>query len=112
MSYTDPERLPIEDLDAGLYIHRDDPGRRMPGIKVTTISDPDGMTQYLVDAVQFMEIQLERDNYRRALALINAWRLDPARDDRLLKKRLADAGFDDADGEAIRSLIASVRAGL
>src|ERR1017187_5399862 len=77
VSYSDSERLPIEDLDAGLYIHRDDPGRRMPGIKVTTISDPDGMTQYLVDAVQFMEIQLERDNYRRALALINAWRLDP-----------------------------------
>jgi hypothetical protein len=93
----EPERLPIEDLEAGLYLWP----HTTP---VTTITRGE-QTEYLVDAHAFMEMQRERDNYRRVLALINAWRISPERSERSLRHLLAGVGFSDADARAMAEII-------
>lgn len=53
-----------------------------------------------------MAVQKEADDYRRALALINAWRVTPGRDLDRLAVLLAGVGFNDTLGQATRDLIA------
>jgi hypothetical protein len=94
------ERLPGEDLDAGLYIH---PGH--PDVATVTI---DGETRYLVDAREFMAMQKERDDYRRTLALVNECRLRGYADRERLDQLLEKAGFSYGEAEAMSSLLAEV----
>lgn len=102
-----PEQLPIEDPEHGLYLHREVPGT--PGTRVTRIIDADGAERYLVNAAQFMECQRERDGYRRALGLIAAWRVSKRRSEETLKRLLADAGFDDAQAQALLDVVRHFR---
>jgi hypothetical protein len=94
--------LPVEQIEDGLYIN--------PSTATTKIS-VGGEDTYLVAAEDFMAVQKERDEYRRTLALINAWRIDRNRDEQRLTQLLEKAGFTFADAQAMVSLIASVRAG-
>ena len=57
-----PERLPIEDLEHGLYIHEKD--------RLITIETAEGTT-YAVPAELFMEVQRDRDGWRRCSELVN-----------------------------------------
>jgi PHD/YefM family antitoxin component YafN of YafNO toxin-antitoxin module len=104
MADADNTRLPVENLEEGLYIWRD-----MVPVTVTTRGED---VSYLVDASAFMEMQRERDNYRKALALINAWRITPEREESELTRLLDSVGFTHGDAQAMVSLVASVRAGL
>lgn len=104
----EPERLPIESPDEGLYIHRAG-GRGVGGTRVVIIEryTDDLEPEYLVDARQFMEIQRERDNFRRTLALVNAaHRLRRGRS--LVDTLLSDAGFELTEAHAMASIAAQV----
>jgi hypothetical protein len=80
-----------EDLGNGLYIH--------PDVPVMTMSR-DGKPEVYVSASAFMEMQKKRDEYRRVLALINAWRVDPNRSERGLRQLLERVGEGDTQAEA------------
>lgn len=88
-----------DDLLNGLYLNDN-----VPQWKVT---DADGAEHILVPAQTFMEMQRERDQYRRTLALINAWRTtefwwqDPDR----LNSLLEHAGMTYEDGKVMDSLV-------
>lgn len=91
--------------DDGLYLHRN----HTPHLD---IAGPDGTTTY-VTAQTFMEMQKERDDYRRTLALINAATLDrwvePAGSK--IRRLLDRAGFTVADARAMQDLIDWARRG-
>lgn len=95
--------LPGEDYNQGLYLHT----RTTP---VTTLTGPDGTTTVYVGADAFMDMQRQRDDLRRTLGLIAAWRVNPNRLMSDLGRLLAAAGFDEGQGRAILSLMASVSA--
>lgn len=99
----------MTELD-GLYIHRDgDPSKHgIGGTRTMTISTQ-GVVCEWVHTDDFMIMQRERDNLRRALALINAWRHSGRNDRAELDRQLSIAGFDRDDGIAMLSLIADVR---
>jgi hypothetical protein len=99
---TSPQ-LACENLDDGLYIHRWDP-QHGHGTRVQIITDPDGEQTAWVHAEDFMEVQRQRDEYRKFLALINA---TPSKAVELCVR----AGFSAADAEAMRGLIAWAHAG-
>lgn len=86
-----------EDLDADLYIHSTTP--------VLTVSRDGAPPEVYVTAAAFMEVQKERDEYRRVLALINAWRVGAARPEARLRQLLAGVGEGDAQGEATLDII-------
>jgi hypothetical protein len=92
--------LPFEDLDNGLVLnppYRD---------HLTVITPPGGEPVYLMPAEDFVAMQKEFHDYRRTVALINAWRLTPNRTDSRLAALLAERGFSDGDARAMMSLIA------
>jgi hypothetical protein len=98
----EPERLPIEDLDEGLYLH---PG----SVELLKFTVGEEEPQYYVGARDFMEMQKQRDDYRKACAMINAWRVEMpdglAGRLRFVKDILAKVGMDDKDGEAMVGII-------
>lgn len=94
--------LPGEDYNQGLYLHT----HHTP---VTTITGPDGTATVLVSADAFMAMQKERDDYRRTLGLIAAWRVNPNRTLSQLGRILDSAGFDEGQGRAMLSVLAGVR---
>lgn len=103
------DRLPIEDLDEGLYLHRRTATR--PGVEVVTIETSSvGAKEYYVRAEDYMAVQRERDNYRRTAALANAWRLGD-RDEEKLRHIFDMVGLGDVDARALRELIESMKAG-
>jgi hypothetical protein len=85
-----------EDLVNGLYLHPDAP--------VMTITR-DGQTEVYVAASAFMEVQRDRDEYRRILALVNAWRLSSVRSEHALRQLLMRVGEGDAQAEATLDII-------
>jgi hypothetical protein len=94
----------------GLYIHeRSD---KMPGGTRVMRQVVDGEECTWVHADDFMEVQKERDEARRQLALINAWRWsDSFRSDaRTLDVQLRAAGLGRDQGVAMLALIAEVHA--
>lgn len=93
-----PEPLPIEDLDHGLYIHETDK------VIITQIA---GETTYSVDAGLFMEVQRERDNWRRTAWLINE-ALSRGDIDGAIK-RLEAQGLHAPEARAMADIIAWVR---
>lgn len=98
-------------MSDGLYIHRATEDRP-DGTRTMTVTTGGEVTEW-VHADDFMAVQKERDDYRRALALVNAWRWSPdfaERNPRLLDIQLAGAGFTVKDGRAMLSLVASVQA--
>lgn len=97
------ERLPIEDLDNGRYIN--DRDRLM-----TTIGPDNISARYYVDAELFMDVQKERDDYRRVLAVMNALRAqEPGSLPDVAIALLSTAGFDMGDARAMVSLLAEAR---
>ncbi len=86
-----------ESLDDGLYIH--------PTTPVLTVSRDGAAPDVYVDAAAFMQVQKERDEYRRLLALINAWRVGGARSEIRLRQLLMQAGEGDVQAEATLDII-------
>lgn len=90
---------PGEDYNQGLYLHP-------RTTQITTITGPDGTQTLLVSADDFMAMQKERDEYRKVVGLINAWRIDPHRSETRLRTLLASVGQDDGAAHAMAGLIA------
>jgi hypothetical protein len=101
------DRLPIEDPDEGLYLHQ--AGGRMPGGARVLKLAQDGRERYYVRAEDYMAVQKERDDYRRSMALVNAWRVTQKRQFPMLENLCFSAGFTDADGHAINDVIRGLR---
>jgi hypothetical protein len=108
-------QLPIEDLDAGLYIH---PGTVTVAAFLTegeeSSIDPEKLytPRYYVDARDFMDMQKERDDLKRTLALVNATRVGPVDDDARLRRIFAlcdKAGFGVDEARAIAGIEAWAR---
>lgn len=105
-----PRYPAVEDHANGLYLRP----QTAVTVLTTTVHDPSlppsapaQVTEaYYVDATEFMAVQKEVDDYRRALSLINAWRVTPGRELDRLAVLLAGVGFNDALGEATRDIIA------
>lgn len=104
------ERLPFEDFDAGLVLHTPD-RRDLYEVR----SGLDGEVSYFLPVKKFLAMQKERDEYRKALALINAV-VTPTNEteaspicDRRIITLLRHAGFSADDGRAMQSLITSIR---
>lgn len=98
-----------EDWEAGLYLDA-----RTPVTTVTTTwrdpstppsAAPQVVEEHYVSAQTFMEVQKERDELQRVLALINGWRMSPGRDENRLRTLLASVGHNDAMGEAVLDVI-------
>jgi hypothetical protein len=90
-----------EDLLNGLYIHERSEGNPTGTRVLTTVVD--GTTERWVDAADFMAVQKERDDARRQLAFVNAWRWSEAmvrRDFGMLDAVLANAGLTRELGRA------------
>lgn len=106
------ETYPFENLDEGLYVHPQ-------GVNLLCIrsrSEQEGEAEeWFIGVADYMDVQRERDNYRRALALINGWlvRQRPELSGQCAEVRtlLEKAGFDAAQGKAINGIVDSVRAG-
>lgn len=93
------------DLRDGRYIHRGF-GTRTMAIVV------DGEAQEWVHADDFMDVQKERDDYRRAMALVNAWRWSPDFVNGrvvVLDRLLTGVGFTMDDARAMNAIIAEAR---
>jgi tRNA C32,U32 (ribose-2'-O)-methylase TrmJ len=54
-----------------------------------------------------MQMQRERDNLRKTLALINAWRVQPQRTEARLRQLLKSAGFEEADAQAMSEIVSA-----
>lgn len=98
------ERMPFEDSDAGLYLHEPD----RVGL-LEQRAGIDGEPRYYLPVQQFMEMQRERDEFRKAAALLNAWRVRVAPDSAEPRSLLAAVGLDDADGRAMQSIVDQFR---
>lgn len=97
------ERLPIENLEDGLYVH--------PGTRTMAVSRSGGVTRYWVDARDFMQVQKERDDYRRAIALVNAWRVAAGVDFPMLTSLCESVGLTVEDAHAINAVIRGLQDG-
>lgn len=101
--------VPGEDHKAGLYVHEGTP--QMPGVELLRLRRRGvGPEEAFVPVLDFMRVQRERDELRRALALINALRADdgvvmPS----LVVTLLERAGFTHRDAEAMVDIIRQVR---
>lgn len=105
--------LPIEDIDNGLYL---------TSVRVHTVTEnavaapwerreaPEPTTRYYVSADDFMVVQKERDEFKRAAALINA-EMFGGRDWSVVAQRLAQVGLTADDGKAMLDLVEWARAG-
>lgn len=96
----------------GRYIH--ERTEKRPGGTRVMRQVVDGVEQVWVHASDFMDVQKERDDARRQLALINAWRWSSAleREDlRVLDQQLEAAGLTRELGLAMLGLIAEVQSG-
>lgn len=92
-------RLPFEDLENSRYIHEHD--------RVISVARGE-QADYYVDVDLFMDVQQERDDFRRTLGLINALRDElPVSVVTLLDR----AGFSPEMGQAMKSIIAWARDG-
>lgn len=76
---------------------------------LVTVTTPAGTTEYMPREA-WETVVAQRDEYRRTLALISAWRLDSGVRDRTLDVLLEQAGEDYDSARAMRDLIAEVRA--
>ena len=94
--------LPCENLAEDLYLNPD------MRAKMTVIAPPGADPVHLVPAEDYMAIQKERDENRRVLALINAWRRTPYRSEDAFAALLARVGQDDGLADATRSIMMSV----
>lgn len=99
--------LPVEDLDEHLYIH---PGSVVVAAFTVGFEESGFETRYYVGAQDFMEVQRERDNFRRALSLLNAYvqcevPSIPMNPRVRMEHVLQEAGFTAGDAEATRRLI-------
>lgn len=97
-----------DDLD-GRYIHRRN-DKRPSGTRTMSVTI-NGEAQEWVHVDDFMDVQRERDDYRRAIALINAWRWSPDFVNRrfvMLDSQLAGVGMTMKDGRAMNSIIVNV----
>lgn len=95
-----------EALADGLYLHRRT--EQWPSGTRTMTVTVDGEPREWVDADDFMAVQKERDDHRRVIALINAWRWSPAfvdRDSRRLDALLAAAGESVQSGRAMLEIL-------
>jgi len=110
-----PERLPVEDLDAGLYIHQHATPvtvLELPGpVDESRLRPGEPERRYLVSAEDFMAVQKERDDYRKVTALIGAWRLDPDRREETLIRLLESVGVTDGLASSVAEIVAQVRNG-
>lgn len=106
-----PDRLPIENPDEGLYLHQaGSPERKgMPGGARVLKLAADGGERYYVRAEDYMAVQKERDDYRRNMALVNAWRVTQGWKSPMLEQLCFAAGFTDADGHAINDVVRGMR---
>jgi len=105
------ERLPFEDSDAGLYLHEPDQKDLL-----AQRSGLDGSTRYYLPVEQFMEMQRERDEYRKALSVANAVLLEypQRRAEEVLKSvasviRTKATGLTEANAKAMASILAQFR---
>ncbi len=73
-----------------------------------TLTTPDGTAQYM-PREQWEAVVAERDEYRRVLALISAWRLDSGTRDAQLDALLRRIGEDYDSARTIRGLVAWAR---
>lgn len=116
MPRPDRERLPFEDLEKSLYLHNRE------GLFTVSTGPHDDETTYYLPVQRFMEVQRERDDWRRVAGLANALlRQAPyqktdeeiVREVRELfdKSTLAEELTQQA-GEAMLSIVQSVREGL
>lgn len=96
MPSPDREPLPFERPEEGLYLHDRDGLLELTGLA--------GIEGDFLPVQRFMEMQRERDEMRKTLALINAalQRRQPLPKVRLLVR---NAGLTAADGEAMCSVV-------
>lgn len=73
-----------------------------------TISTPTGSVEYMPRS-EWEKAAAERDEYRRVLALISAWRLDTGTRDSQLDALLRRVGEDYDSARAMQSLVAWAR---
>jgi hypothetical protein len=100
------DKLPIEDLENGLYIHRPLAGMD-GGVPVTQTVADNGEITYHVPAEAFMKVQKERDDATKALNLIASTNpSDPA-----VRRILERAGIDWEVARNIAAIARSVRDG-
>ncbi len=101
--------LPCEDRENGLYINQPTVRNNLKGTPVTGISGPDGKTQYLVRAEDFMAVQKERDDLKRATYVIasvpEAFAVEP------IRRALDSIGIDWKVAKNVAGLVRAVRAG-
>lgn len=97
------ERLPVEDPDAGLYVHRPRPG--MKGTRVLVVDD-ESERAYWVAVEDFMVVQRERDEFRKTLGVINS--MKRVRELPAVARMLDQAGFTAEHGKTMRSVIHGV----
>lgn len=103
--------LPCEDLDMHLYIH---PGSVALLATRTHGVESDESVQVWVDARYFMEVQRERDELRRTLALVNVTRVGPSGNSARLVRiyELCDAaGLTPEQADATAKLISWAQGG-
>ena len=93
----------MTDLEDGLYITREDAKRCL------TFAPPGGAPQTWVPDDLFMQVQKERDEFRRVLGLIGAWRVDGMCSVNDLDRLLLRAGFDLDQCRAILGVLRWVR---
>lgn len=103
------DKLFIEDPEKGLYLHRasiQTPG----GVNVLTLDDSlVGQPRHYVPAETFMEMQKARDDYRRAMSLVNAWRVTQRESFPMLDHLCATVGLTDEDGRAVNEVVRGMR---
>ncbi len=103
-------RLPFEDFEAGLVLHHPD-RRQLYEVR----SGINGKVSYFLPVERFLEMQRERNEFRKALAVINAHVTPPSEVegaplcDRAVITLLRNAGFSAAEGRAMRSIIGAVK---
>lgn len=73
-----------------------------------TLTTPDGVAQYM-PREQWEAVVAERDEYRRVLALISAWRLDSGTRNAQLDALLRRVGEDYDSARAMHDLVAWAR---
>lgn len=101
--------LPGESIDGGLYLHGVHVMRTTENVVVPCGAEKTEPAERLwVPADEFMAVQKERDDYRRALAFVNEQEVTD-RDWSRVRRVLARVGLTPADGAALASISAWVR---
>jgi hypothetical protein len=103
------DKLPIEDPENGLYLHR--AAIEMPdGVNVLVLEDSlVGVPRYYVPAESFMDVQKDRDDFRRAMSLVNAWRVTQRESYPMLDHLCASVGLTDTEGRAVNDIVRGMR---